>query len=263
MNIAMRNREKRISSTARIYERESQLLEKINQIQTDAFISKAELSKAFVELSHEYAKLLKQIIKITRIGDSNQRKLFLANEQIEKQQKELSIAYKQMELLARTDPLTQLANRRDFLERLQQEIIRFERSGNPFSVVLGDIDDFKSVNDRYGHDCGDLVLVTIAKIFKSMLRKQDSVGRWGGEEFILLLPEAPMKGGEKVAEGIRKRIARETFSYKDHQLSITITFGVCEYNGVMDIDTCVKRADEALFAGKDKGKNCVVLANME
>ena len=258
----MRNREKKISNTARIYERESQLLEKSTQIQADAFISRTELSKEFVELSNEYAKLLRQTIKITRIGDSNQRKLFLANEQIEKQKKELSIAYKKMEMLARTDPLTQLSNRRDFLEKFQHEIIRFERSGKPFSVVLGDIDDFKSVNDRYGHDCGDFVLVAIAQIFKSMIRKQDTVGRWGGEEFILLLPEAPLKGGETVAEGIRKRIAGEAFSYKEHQLSITITFGVCEYSAVLDIDTCIKRADEALYTGKHRGKNCVVLANV-
>ena len=153
----MNNREKRISNTAKIYERESQLIEKINQIQADAFISKAELFKEFTELSKEYAKLLNQTMKITRIGDSNQRKLFLANEQIEKQKKELSIAYKKMEMLARTDSLTQLSNRRDFLEKFQQEIIRFERSGKPFSVVMGDIDDFKLVNDRFGHDCGDLV----------------------------------------------------------------------------------------------------------
>lgn len=259
----MRNREKKVSDSAQIYERELQLLKKINQIQVDNFISKAELFKEFVELSNEYAKLLKQTIKITRIGDSNQRKLFLANEQIEKQKKELNLAYQKMEMLARTDPLTQLSNRRDFLERLQYEIIRFERSGKPFSVVLGDIDDFKSVNDRYGHDCGDFVLVNLAKIFKSMLRKQDSVGRWGGEEFILLLPEAPLPGGKKVAEGIRKQIAGETFSYQEHRISITITFGVCVYNGVMDIDTCIKRADEALYSGKHQGKNCVVLANME
>ena len=109
----MRNREKRISNTARIYERESQLLDKINQIQKAASI----MGLPDIELSNEYAKLLKQTIKITRIGDSNQRKLFLANEQIEKQKKELSIAYKKMELLARTDPLTQLSNRRDFLEK--------------------------------------------------------------------------------------------------------------------------------------------------
>ena len=257
----MRNFGKKISDTGSIYERESQLVEKISQLQAGDFTSRAELFREFLELSNEYAKLLKQTIKITRIGDSNQRKLFLANEKIEEQKKELSIAYQKMELLARTDPLTQLSNRRDFLERFQQEIIRFERSGKPFSVVLSDIDDFKTVNDRCGHDCGDFVLVNTAKILKSMIRKQDSVGRWGGEEFILLLPETPLSGGEIVAEGIRERIAGETFSYKGQQISITITLGVCLYNGVMDIDACIKRADEALYSGKHQGKNRVVLAN--
>jgi len=257
----MKNKGEKISNTASIYEREAQLLEKINHIQAGDFNSKAALFKEFLELSNEYAKLLKQTIKITHIGDSNQRKLLLANEKIEQQKKELSIAYQKMELLARTDPLTQLSNRRDFLEKFQQEIIRSERSGSPFSVILSDIDDFKNVNDRYGHDCGDFVLVNTAKILKSMIRKQDSVGRWGGEEFILLLPETPLSGGKIVAEGICKRIAGETFSFKGHRLSITITFGVCIYNGVMDIDTCIKRADEALYNGKHQGKNCVFLAN--
>jgi diguanylate cyclase (GGDEF)-like protein len=260
-DISMKNREKSIGETANIYERESKLVEKINQMQTSDFYSKAALFKEFLDLSKEYAKLLKQTIKITRIGDSNQRKLFLANEKIEEQKKKLSIAYQKMELLARTDPLTQLSNRRDFLEKFHQEVIRFERSGKPISVVLSDIDDFKTVNDRYGHDCGDFVLVNTAKILRSMIRKQDSVGRWGGEEFILLLPETPLSGGEIVAEGIRKRIVGETFSFEEHQLSITITFGVCVYNGVMDVDTCIKRADEALYSGKHQGKNCVVLAN--
>ncbi len=250
-----------MGDTASIYERESQLLEKINQVQADDFTSKAALFKEFLELGNEYGKLLKQTIKITRIGDSNQRKLFLANEKIEEQKKELSIAYQKMELLAKTDPLTQLSNRRDFLEKFQQEIIRFERSGKPFSVILSDIDDFKTVNDRYGHDCGDFVLVNTAKILKSMIRKQDYVGRWGGEEFILLLPETPWSGGVKVAEGIRKRIETENFSYKGHRLSITITCGVCVYNRGMDIDTCVKGADEALYSGKHQGKNRVALAN--
>lgn len=256
----MRNRERKISPAARIYDRESQLMENSKKIQADYSILKEDLLKEFTKLSNEYAKLLKQAIKITRVGDSNQRKLFLAKEQIEKQKEELNIAYKKMEQLARTDPLTELSNRRGFLEEFRHEIIRFERSGRPFSVVLGDIDDFKLVNDRYGHDCGDFVLVNTAKIIKSMLRKQDIVGRWGGEEFIILLPEAPLHGSKVVAEAIRKRIAAETFSFKDYQLSITITLGVSEFRESMDIDSCVKQADMALYSGKFKGKNSVILA---
>lgn len=257
------NRDKKIAETAAIYVRESQLMEKIQEVQTKNSHSKETLLNEYILLGEEYGKLLRQVIKMTRIGDSNQRKLFSANQQIEKQKEELSRAYEKLDLISRKDPLTQLSNRRDFLEKFQYEIHRFERNGKPFSVVLGDIDDFKSVNDNYGHDCGDFVLVNMAKILKSSVRKQDVVGRWGGEEFILLLPEALLAGGKKAAEGIRKKIENETFFFKQQKipLSITITFGVSEFNGTTDIDGCIKKADEALYAGKRKGKNCVAAAS--
>ena len=252
------DREKKASSADQIYNREILLWEKIKEIQQNTAIPREDLLEHFTQLSNEYNKLLRQTIKITRIGDNHQRKLFLANEQIEKQKEELNIAYKKMELLARTDPLTQLSNRRDFLERFHQEVTRFERNPIPFSIGLGDIDDFKSINDRYGHDCGDFVLVQISKIMRAMIRKQDTVGRWGGEEFILLLPQSPLKGGKTVAEAIRKRIATENFCYKDYRLSVSITFGVCEFAKHMDIDSCIKRADEAMYEGKKIGKNRVI-----
>jgi len=256
----MKDREKRLAEVEHIYSRESLLLEKVREIQSDNSITREFLLEQFIQLSNEYNKLLRQTMKITRIGDNNQRKLFLANEQINKQKEELSIAYKKMELLARTDPLTQISNRRDFLEKFHHEIIRFERNPVPFSIVLGDIDDFKSINDRFGHDCGDFVLVQIANIIKATIRKQDTVGRWGGEEFILLLPQSPLKGGETVADSIRKHIASENFCFNDHRFSLSITFGVCEFSRGMDIDSCIKNADIALYIGKRNGKNCVVPA---
>jgi diguanylate cyclase (GGDEF)-like protein len=249
---------KKQSNAAQIYTRESQLLEKVTAVQADPTIAKEALLMEYSELGTEYAKLLKQAIKITQVGDSHQKKLLLANEQIQKQKEELSIAYDNMNRLARTDPLTQLANRRDFLEKFQYEINRFERNLKPFAVVMGDLDDFKGINDRFGHDCGDFVLVSIAKIMKTMIRKQDTVGRWGGEEFILLLPESSLQGGRIAAESIRKRLAAETFTFKGHSLVITITFGVSEFNGTVDLDACIKQADEALYRGKSLGKNCVV-----
>jgi diguanylate cyclase (GGDEF)-like protein len=95
-----------------------------------------------------------------------------------------------------------------------------------------------------------------------MLRKQDVVGRWGGEEFILLLPETPMQGGQKISEEIRKKIAKTAFSYNSHQLSTTLTFGISEFNGLKDIIPCIKEADQALYDGKQSGKNCVVLSTI-
>lgn len=256
----MKESERKIAETARIYVREFSLLERAKENRSNGSLSKEELLKEYNELGREYEKLLKQTVKITRIGDANQMKLVLANEKIEKQRQELAAAYKKMELLARTDPLTQLWNRRHFLERFQDEIIRFERSKKPFSVVLGDIDNFKAVNDRHGHDCGDFVLVSIAKSIKAMVRKQDVVGRWGGEEFILLLPESSLEGGKIVAEEARERIAAESYCFADSRISVTMSFGVSEFDGSVDMDTCIKQADAALYSGKRRGKNRVVLS---
>ncbi|MCP5102246.1 MAG: diguanylate cyclase [bacterium] len=260
----MNNKDKKVSNTAQIYVRESGLLEKAKEIHADTSISKETLLQEYIHLGNEYGKMLKQTIKITRIGDSNQRKLLSANEQIEKQKEELSKAYDKLDRIARMDPLTQLSNRRDFLEKFQDEIHRLQRYGKPFSVVLGDIDHFKTINDSFGHDCGDNVLVSVAKIIKSAVRKLDVVGRWGGEEFILLLPEAPMAGGKVVAEGIRRKVESESFCCKDSPdaILVTMTFGVSEFDGTDDIDGCIKKADEALYAGKRTGRNRVVLAGV-
>lgn len=257
------DKDKKQADAARIYAREFQLLEKTKNIRSTGDITKTELLNEYTRLSNEYGKLLKQTIKITRIGDSNQRKLLTANEQIEKQKDELGVAYKKMELLARTDPLTRLSNRRDFLEKFRSEVHRFERSGAPFSVAMGDLDDFKRINDSRGHDCGDYVLTAIADILRTKVRKQDAIARWGGEEFILLLPGANLEGGQKVAEGVRERIAAESFTYKGAAVSVTITLGVCEFSKELGIDGTIRKADKALYVGKQKGKNCIVAAERD
>lgn len=257
------NKEKKLADAAQIYAREFQLLEKTKNIRSNGELTKAELHNEYTRLSSEYGKLLKQTIKITRIGDSNQRKLLTANEQIEKQKEELSVAYKKMELLARTDPLTRLSNRRDFLEKFRSEVHRFERSGAPFSVAMGDLDDFKRINDTNGHDCGDYILTMISDILRAMLRKQDAIARWGGEEFILLLPGANLEGGQKVAEGIRERIASEPFTFKGYAVSVSITMGVCEFTKELGIDGSIRKADKALYMGKQRGKNCVVATDTD
>lgn len=257
---SMDNSGEKIPDAARIYVRESQLVERIKEIEAMHSISKKELLKEYIELGKKYAKLLKQTIKMTHIGDSNHKKLYAANQKIAKQKEELTIAYQKLEMLARTDPLTGLSNRRDFIEKFRAEKNRFERKNMPFSLVLCDIDDFKSFNDRHGHDCGDFLLAKVAETIRSMVRKQDIVGRWGGEEFILLLPETPLAGGKKISEAIKRRVAREIYSFNNNQLSITMTFGVTEFNGSADIIPCIKEADVALYSGKQKGKNCVVTA---
>jgi diguanylate cyclase (GGDEF)-like protein len=165
-----------------------------------------------------------------------------------------------MEEMARTDPLTTLSNRRDILERIDYEYIRTERSGNPFSIIIGDVDNFKSINDRYGHDYGDYVLVTLADIFRKNLRKQDIVGRWGGEEFIFVMPDSNSEGGAVLAEKLRIHIEENAFDYRGDAVPVTMTFGVTECNGTRQYDVCITEADKALYAGKSAGKNQVVIA---
>lgn len=168
-------------------------------------------------------------------------------------------AHQKMEHMARTDPLTDLSNRRDMMDRIDHEKSRHERSGHPFCLILADIDDFKSFNDRFGHDCGDFVLVQVADTMRSMVRKQDAVGRWGGEEFMLLLPETDRLGGRVLAEKIRSRIARKRFTYNAHEFSIFLTFGVAVYRDQKTaVDAMIKVADQNLYLGKKQGKNCVV-----
>ena len=167
-------------------------------------------------------------------------------------------AERQMELLATTDTLTGLYNRRKMLERISQEVIRFQRDRKPFLIVITDIDHFKQFNDNYGHDCGDYVLQQVAYLMKKTLRQQDVVARWGGEEFLIMLPETNMQGGVQAVEKLRETIANTDYDYQGNRFSVTMTFGVTLYNGSSSVDECIKHADEVLYAGKRGGRNRVV-----
>lgn len=222
-----------------------------------------ELSGKIAEIQSKYiAEQKEKEAEIYRLKNVEMAKyikdLQKANEIIKKKNKELTDAYTKLDLLARTDPLTRLSNRRDILDKIKYEALKYERSGEKFVVVISDIDNFKTFNDSYGHDCGDFVLVNLANLMRSVLRKQDCIGRWGGEEFIFLMPKTELEGGTLVAEKIRKKIEHETFYYRDIKLNITMTFGVNVFDTIMDIDYCINKADEALYHGKYKGKNCVV-----
>ncbi len=222
-----------------------------------------ELSGKIAEIQSRYiAEQKEKEAEIYRLKNVEMAKyikdLQKANDIIKKKNRELTEAYLKLDLLARTDPLTRLSNRRDILDKIKYEALKFERSGEKFVLVISDIDNFKTFNDSYGHDCGDFVLVNLANLMRSVLRKQDCIGRWGGEEFIFLMPKTDLEGGSMVAEKIRKKIENETFYYRDIKLNITMTFGVNVYDALMDIDYCINKADEALYQGKSKGKNCVV-----
>ncbi len=159
---------------------------------------------------------------------------------------------KRLEKLATTDLLTGLYNRRKFEESLIREIEEAKRYGKTFSIILLDIDFFKEINDTYGHQVGDYILQTIAKLIKKLLRRTDIVARWGGEEFVIILPNGKMKGAFQLAERIRKTVESTKFPIEK---KCTVSLGVTEYQPNDTPHSLLKRADLALYAAKQNGRN--------
>ena len=163
-----------------------------------------------------------------------------------------------LEKAARIDPLTGLLNRRAFMSRIKSEETRFSRNKRSFCLMMADIDHFKRINDSYGHEAGDHILKELSHLIAEKLRLQDSIGRWGGEEFLIMLPETGVNGAAFVAEKLRKTIQNHEFLYHEHQLHVTLSFGISAYEDMMTIDTCIKQADDNLYLAKRQGRNRVV-----
>lgn len=171
-------------------------------------------------------------------------------------------AEKKMEKMALTDALTGLYNRRFLYQRFEEEISRAKRNQHALSCLMLDIDYFKAVNDRHGHVFGDYVLKEVARILKENLRGYDALVRFGGEEFVVLLPGAELSNAEIVAQKIREKI--EAHDFQDGEISekITISVGVfgCAPTAISDkAEKYIKHADEALYAAKEGGRNKVVV----
>jgi diguanylate cyclase (GGDEF)-like protein len=177
---------------------------------------------------------------------------------IKEQNHALRQSYARMEKMSRTDPLTSLSNRRDLDERLIEEKATADRHGHSFSLILCDIDRFKQFNDRYGHECGDYVLTSTAKLLRQGVRTSDHVGRWGGEEFLVVLPETDTASAQIIAEKLRNKIDHQEHHYHEHTLSVTVTFGIATYRRGEAIEATLIRADMALYEGKASGRNRVV-----
>ncbi|WP_229158735.1 GGDEF domain-containing protein [Fluctibacter halophilus] len=161
----------------------------------------------------------------------------------------------EFERQARHDPLTDLPNRRGMVEHLEYEFERAKRSRQDMTVMLCDIDFFKRINDNYGHDTGDHMLQQIARVFENALRGQDIVSRWGGEEFLFLLPETNAHDAFILAEKVRKRVASHLFSHQNVQLNMTISIGISEVSQSVTIDQAINLADHFLYQAKTAGRN--------
>lgn len=170
---------------------------------------------------------------------------------------------KELEKLAATDPLTGAKNRRSFLQLFEQEISRFQRYQKPFGLLILDIDHFKIINDTHGHDAGDKVLKNLVVESMSVLRDSDIFARWGGEEFIILLPESNIHEASTVAERLRSKLSKVEISSKDETLiKYTVSIGLRVVNREetdVHVNKIIREADESLYTAKRRGRNRVVM----
>ncbi|NLA53875.1 MAG: diguanylate cyclase [Clostridiales bacterium] len=167
----------------------------------------------------------------------------------------------QLDHASRIDLLTGLYNRRHMQERLNQEYQLFIKTGDPFSIMIMDIDDFKKTNDQYGHEAGDEVLKLLSDSIHKLIRADDVLARWGGEEFLLLFPGLKSEDTSKRAESIRMTVEQQSYPYQGQGLSLTITIGTATIRQSETIQEVIKRADDALYEGKRTGKNKIVTAS--
>lgn len=160
--------------------------------------------------------------------------------------------------MASLDALTQLPNRRSINEHLSMLVYENDRTGKPFCIAIGDVDFFKKINDNYGHDTGDYVLTTLSGLFKNIVKGRGKVARWGGEEFLFCFEGMNIQQAYAALEILRLQIEKYNFTFKDHTLKITMTFGIEEYSQIIGLESTISKADSKLYEGKNNGRNQVV-----
>lgn len=194
------------------------------------------------------SQLIKIIVTFSIVMMVN-RRLFLSleNESVVKEN-----LVKELEYQARVDILTNIWNRRTLQERLEEELIRAKKYRGKMSLILLDIDYFKKINDTFGHPAGDFVLKKIAEILRNNLRKNDFIGRWGGEEFIVVCAETDESIVWKVSEKLRKSVENFDFNLG---IPLTISLGTATFDNIETLDEILKRADINMYKAKEKGRN--------
>ena len=175
-------------------------------------------------------------------------------------QDELKSRMEELDRLASTDPLTGLYNRRMFFRRMDEEVARAGRTASPMCLIYVDIDHFKEINDTYNNSAGDAVLQQISRTMTRILRRGDVLGRIGGEEFLILLPDTTGVAGQRIAERLRQRVEHATIFSGDRKLNVTVSAGVFSAADPvgLSIDDMVRVADQALYEAKETGRNKVV-----
>ena len=204
-----------------------------------------------IEITRQLSKYKQHLEKIVdeRTNDLRER-----NTQLKKEVRERQIAQAELARQATIDHLTSIPNRRKFNEVLSYELMRDERYRTGLSLIICDLDNFKSINDQFGHYAGDSVLKAFARLVNRNIRGSDIFARWGGEEFVLLLPGTNLEAAIEIAEKLRIETERYLFPVVG---SLTSSFGVTQYLEGDNEATLIRRADEALYKAKDNGRNMV------
>ena len=192
---------------------------------------------------------------IVRANQSLQTKLETAEKRLQEQQSEIETHISR----SMTDPLTGLPNRRDFSDRLEERMAGWKRRGEVFSLLMLDVDHFKKLNDKHGHQAGDEVLKTIGRALRGVLRRDDAVARYGGEEFVMILPGTTLEQARAVAEKVRQTIAKVEVNRGGTKITATISGGLATIQREEQSESLMQRADAALYAAKAGGRNCAYL----
>tara|TARA_B100001167_G_scaffold188981_1_gene153053 strand:- start:729 stop:1502 length:774 start_codon:yes stop_codon:yes gene_type:complete len=171
-----------------------------------------------------------------------------------------AVLYEQANKLAVTDGLTGISNRQSVEKSLQIEFERSKRYNSPLSLILLDVDHFKDVNDTYGHQKGDEILIAFASLLKKACRANDIAARYGGEEFVMVLPQSNAQGAFKIAERVREEIMKISFTGNESNFAVTVSCGVAEFNKDYEsINKLIAAVDQALYEAKNGGRNRTIL----
>ncbi len=196
----------------------------------------------------------KNTIKLISFIDIN-NELYLVKEALKKMQNEIKKREAKLKMLSETDPLTKIYNRRAILSMIKMELHRSNSFGTDFSLIMFDLYNFKNIHDSFGHQFGDEVLQKVTQIAIETLKKNDFIGRYGGEEFLILLPDTDAAGGEATAERIRNHIMSIKW---ENDICVTASFGVVYYSGSgKNLKALITSVDSLLYKAKENGRNCV------
>jgi len=236
-----------------------------NRIVRDVAILR-EMAYRFKELDFSYIPKMSDMLRKERKRDELfylKRSILTMAQELEALINQLKEEKDKLEGIAYADPLTGLSNRRLFFEETKRLLELARRHGEPFSIIMLDVDNFKRINDEYGHDVGDIVLKNLAEAIRINVRSSDIAARYGGEEFIIALPKTDGEGALLVAERIRQDFKRRKVKINQEEVGTTVSVGVASYKEGDDLETLIKKADEALYEAKRTGKDKVVMYREE